>query len=175
MSRQEEALRIAEEVLADVELKRLKTSEIVLKASRLARLIGQSELIEFLALERDGYPGDGTDNYWIGRAGRWSDASKEKFFPAPIAKIDSQIEATRQALDTLAGGGNYSGEYASVAAREHDKKITSYSSSRQQTQASAGKSPRLCTASWPSFITNSYSVNCKPPCLRRHKHALMER
>ncbi|MFJ5699620.1 hypothetical protein [Arthrobacter sp. NPDC093139] len=128
MGRQEEALRIAEEVLADVELKRLKASEIVLKASRLARLVGQSELIEFLALERDGYPGNDTDNYWIGRAGRWSGASKEKFFPASIAKIESEIEAARQALGTLSGGGNYSGEYASVAAREHDKKIASYSS-----------------------------------------------
>ncbi|TAK09379.1 hypothetical protein EPO44_01395 [bacterium] len=127
MGRQEEALRIAEEVLADIELKRLSASEIVLKASRLARLSGQSELTEFLAFEREGYPGDGTDTYWIGRAGRWSDASKEKFFPASIAKIDSQVQAARRALDTLAGGGNYSGEHASIAAREHDKRIASYS------------------------------------------------
>jgi len=120
-------LRIAEEVLADVELKRLKASEVVLKASRLARLVGHSQLIDFLAWERDGYRGDGTDNYWIGRAGRWLRESEDKFFPTSIAKIESEIDATRQALGTLGGGGNYSGEYASVAAREHDQKITSYS------------------------------------------------
>lgn len=127
MGRQEEALRIAEELLADIELRRLKGSEVVLKASRLARLVGHGQLTEFLGWERDGYHGDGSDKHWIGRAGRWSSDDKEKFYPAPLVKIESAIDAARQALQTLSGGGNYSGEHASIAAREHDQKINAHS------------------------------------------------
>lgn len=72
VNRQEEALRVAEELLTDIELERLKASEIVLKASRLARLVGHEDLTTFLGYERNGYPTDGTARDWIGRAGRWS-------------------------------------------------------------------------------------------------------
>ena len=65
MGRQDEALRIADELLADIELQRLKASEIVLKASRVARLVGHEELIEFLGFERNGYPTDGSARKWI--------------------------------------------------------------------------------------------------------------
>jgi hypothetical protein len=46
--------------LTDIELKRLKASEVVLKASRLARLVGHTELTEFLGFERNGYPTEGS-------------------------------------------------------------------------------------------------------------------
>ncbi|WP_157129081.1 hypothetical protein [Nocardia amamiensis] len=42
-----EALRPAEELLADIEMKRLESSEIVLKASRLARLAKHGDLQTF--------------------------------------------------------------------------------------------------------------------------------
>jgi hypothetical protein len=51
VGRQEEALRVAEELLADIELQRLMASEVVAKASRVARLVGHEELIEFLGHE----------------------------------------------------------------------------------------------------------------------------
>ena len=60
VGRQEEALRVAEDLLTDIELKRLKASEIALKASRVARLVGHEGLIEFLGYERNGYPTDGS-------------------------------------------------------------------------------------------------------------------
>lgn len=72
VGRQEEAIRVADELLADIELKRLKTSEVVLKASRLARLVGHTELTKFLGFERNGYPTDGSARAWIGLAGRWA-------------------------------------------------------------------------------------------------------
>lgn len=124
MDRLREALRIAEELLLDIELQRLKASEIVLKASGLARLIGREDLSSFLTFERDGYRSDGSDMNWIQRAGRNSDDGK--FFNAPLSKIEATLRAAEAALKTLRGGGNYSGEYASVAAREHDQKIAAY-------------------------------------------------
>lgn len=125
MGRQEEALRVAEEVLADIELKRLKASEIALKASRVARLVGHEALTEFLGYERDGYPLDGSAKEWIGRAGRWSSDDDGKFFPQSIAKIDAQLAGAYEALEALRGGGNYSGDSVVIAAREHDQRISS--------------------------------------------------
>lgn len=114
---------MAEELLADIELQRLKASEVVLKANRLARLVGHGDLLAFLALERTGYSGDGADDDWISRAGRWKDRDNRMFFPGPLAMIEAHLEAAKVALQTLSGGGNYSGEWASIAGREHDEKI----------------------------------------------------
>ncbi|WP_019157829.1 AbiTii domain-containing protein [Brevibacterium senegalense] len=122
MGRQDEALRVAEELLADIELKRLKASEIVLKASRIARLVGHDELSEFLVAERNGYTGSETE--WIQRAGRSSEGGGDKFFPQPIAKVEAALEAAQQAITALQGGGNFSGDFILVASREHDTRIS---------------------------------------------------
>jgi AbiTii len=126
VSRNQEALRVAEELLADIELRRLKASEIILKATRLARLVGQDDLLTFLKLEREGYPTDGSVNGWIGRADRWDPEGKTEgvFYPAPLSRIEATLQGQQGAIEALKGGGNYSGEYASIAGREHDQKIT---------------------------------------------------
>lgn len=125
MGRQEEALRIADELLADIELRRLSASEIVLKASRVARLVGHEDLIEFLGYERNGYPLDGgTAGKWIDRAGRRAVGADGKFYQHSIAKIEANLAGAHEALEALRGGGNYSGEYVAIAAREHDQRIS---------------------------------------------------
>ncbi|MFF7967067.1 hypothetical protein ACFZC3_17110 [Streptomyces sp. NPDC007903] len=103
MGRQEEAVRVAEELLTDIELKRLKASEVVLKASRLARLVGHTELTEFLGFERNGYPTDGSARAWIGRAGRWADTEKQKFYTDSIAKLEAQAESQQRAIEAMQG------------------------------------------------------------------------
>ncbi|MBK9726449.1 MAG: hypothetical protein IPO89_15830 [Actinomycetales bacterium] len=123
MGRHEEALRVAEELLTDVEQQRLKASEVVLKASRLARLVGHDDLTTFLGYERSGYPTDGSATAWIGRAGRWSESDEGKFYPAAIAKIEAKLAGAKESITALRGGGNYSGDYIAIAAREHDQLI----------------------------------------------------
>lgn len=125
VGRQEEALRVAEELLADIELKRLAASEICLKANRLARILGHEDLLAFLALERNGYSGGPAERPWVDRAGRR--AEDDKFWPMPLTTVEANLVAAREALEALRGGGNYSGDYASVAAREHDAKVAAYS------------------------------------------------
>ena len=125
MSRQKEALRVAEELLADVELSRLSASEVVLKAGRVARLVGHDDLQTFCELERNGYGKSSNEAEWIARSGRASDTDEGKYFPQSIAKVEASLASAEKALATLAGGGNYSGDYASVAGREHDAKINS--------------------------------------------------
>ncbi|MFE1500573.1 hypothetical protein ACFW89_36610, partial [Streptomyces albidoflavus] len=98
MGRQEEAIRVADELLADIELKRLKASEIVLKASRLARLVGHTELTEFLGLERNGYGTDRSTDAWISRAGRSADKEKGTRYTLSIRNVEAQGEANHQAI-----------------------------------------------------------------------------
>lgn len=125
MGRQEEALRIAEELLTDIEQQRLRASEVVLKASRLARLVGHDDLTTFLSHERNGYPTDGSATTWVGRAGRWSESDEGRFFPSSIAKIEAHLAGAQESIAALKGGGNYSGDYITLAAREHDQRISS--------------------------------------------------
>ncbi|MFJ6393960.1 hypothetical protein ACIQJT_41015 [Streptomyces sp. NPDC091972] len=109
--------------MADVELKRLKASEIVLKASRLARLVGHTELMEFLGFERNGYPTDGSASTWIRRAGRLAAKEKNTFYPVSIAKVEAHVESAQKAIDAMRGGGNYSGDHIALASQNHDQRI----------------------------------------------------
>ena len=72
MGGQDGALRVAAKLLPDIELKRMKAREIVLKASRVAHLVGRDEVSELLAAERDGYRK--SEAKWIKRADRSSRA-----------------------------------------------------------------------------------------------------
>ena len=137
MDRQAEALRLAEALLEDIELQRLKASEVVLKASRLARLVGHDDLQEFLSLERDGYPD--ARSRWVKRAGRVSDLKKDTYYPVPITKVEALRIGAVRAIEALRGGGNYSGEWASIAGREHDKKISSHADTIGTLEAICGQ------------------------------------
>lgn len=130
MDRQIEALRLSESLLEDIELQRLKASEVVLKASRLARLVGHDDLQEFLAFERNGYAGSGWAK-WAESAGRRippkkNDGGDPKYRVDPLAAIESTVTSSQQAIDALHGGGNYSGEMAFVSSRDHDNRIASH-------------------------------------------------
>lgn len=120
MSKQDEALRVAAELLGDIELQRLKASEVVLKAGRVARLVGHDDLTTFCSLERGGYPTDGSANEWIGRAGRWSGKDDDRFYVVSIAKVEANLDSSQESVKAMQGGGNYSGDFITVAAREHD-------------------------------------------------------
>lgn len=141
MDKQVEALRLAEALLEDVELQRLNASEVVLKASRLARLVGHEDLQEFLTLERNGYAGNGWGK-WAEVAGRRvaakeGDESSPRYSIASIAEIESSVVSSRQAIDALRGGGNYSGDMAFISSRDHDGRIAAHA-------AAASRSASIC-------------------------------
>ncbi|MFE3618248.1 AbiTii domain-containing protein [Streptomyces anulatus] len=127
MNRQEEVLLLAEQLLADIELKRLAATDIVLKASRLGRLAGHDDLQTFLRYEREGYPSREVAGEWVTRAGR--NRPEDKWFSAPLTQIEAVLESSQQAMEALKGGGNYSGDMVPIAAREHDQRIVKLSQS----------------------------------------------
>lgn len=126
MGKQEEALRVAQALLEDIELGRLEAPEIVLKANQLARLVGHTDLLTFLGLERNGYTGDASQVRWIDKSGRH--APEGKYYSVSIAKVQANAHSAEEALKTLAGGGNFSGEYALLSSREHLARVASYTS-----------------------------------------------
>ncbi|WP_376741145.1 hypothetical protein [Streptomyces galbus] len=68
-------------------------SEAVLKARSFARLVGHTELTEFLGFERSGYPTDGSAGTWIGRAGRWADKGKHTFHSQALTTCRRLIDS----------------------------------------------------------------------------------
>jgi hypothetical protein len=55
IDRKAEALQLADELLTDFELIRLRPTHLVLKASRLARLLDDAEALDWLSIEISGY------------------------------------------------------------------------------------------------------------------------
>lgn len=126
VGRQESALQLADDLLADIELQRLKASEIALKASRLARLVGHDDLTALLGFELAGYPHDGSDQEWIDKTGRWADKTAGTAYTGSLANIEAKSEGSRAAMLSLQSGGNYSGDMILPASRDHDAKITAH-------------------------------------------------
>ena len=54
-SRSEHILELSKELLDDIELSRTNVENLILKASRLARLVGSEEVRQWLKLEMGGY------------------------------------------------------------------------------------------------------------------------
>ncbi len=107
------ALELTEELLADIELSRIPVGAIALKASRLARIVEDTEAQEWVALEIGGYNNTSTAAFdrSMEASGRWS-RTDPKGLTQPVAELDANIaaaEAQLQAstLPSLSGDGMY--------------------------------------------------------------------
>lgn len=76
-STSEHILELATELLDDIELSRLNAESLLLKASRLARLVGSDEIRQWLGYEMSGYPStEPLSVKYIGYTGRWINHEK---------------------------------------------------------------------------------------------------
>ena len=95
-SRSDHVFSLAEELLADIELSRLPAEATVLKATRLARFVGNKELQTWLLRERTTHHPDCPISVeFMGRTGRWTNREAREGYWVGIAGIDAMI-ATRQ-------------------------------------------------------------------------------
>lgn len=112
IKKSEEAIKLAEEILKNIELDEISLSSVVMKCSRLARLTGNQTVMTALQYELSGYPRD-KNGYILPEA--WlmgeafdrivTDKDKEgkykKFmFPETISELESSLESFKKQLET---------------------------------------------------------------------------
>jgi hypothetical protein len=114
---------LALELLEDAELSRISVDSMVLKASRLARLVGDQEAQEWLWYERHNYDDhDPTALKYLALTERWIDVAGKKAFFAGIAVQEATLDAFKQQLDAVKAFVP-SGPYAQMQLNEQRSKI----------------------------------------------------
>jgi hypothetical protein len=110
----QEAVQLASEILADIELSRIPLVTICLKAARLARLLNDFDSQQIFGYEANGYPAtpDGVpSDVWrlaqlAGRTYTWRDPSSKEdklvAFLESVEQLDNQIDGVKLALQAAA-------------------------------------------------------------------------
>lgn len=108
MTRTSDALGLAEETLAQLELGESRLTPIVLRSLRLARLLDNAEAQDWLRLELRGYRESVGVDYnwekyaiWSGRQASKTAEGQQSYWLAPIEEIESELEMARNELQTL--------------------------------------------------------------------------
>lgn len=123
MSRQEEALRLAEDLVTDVELGQTSTARRVLKASRLARLTNDDEALAWLRYELNGVPGNEAGRKWMDQTQRWIDKKEDKGYWGSAASIEGSRDAQQAAMAGHSAPMNLAGEWANVTMSKRSAQI----------------------------------------------------
>ena len=95
-------LDLARDLLDDIELSRLAPEQLLLKATRLARLLDAKEVQTWLRFELEGYPGnDPVALRYMSRTDRWTDQPNNRGYWLPLAQLEGYILATRLEIESL--------------------------------------------------------------------------
>jgi hypothetical protein len=113
------------------------TVQLVLKASRLARLMRDDHSQEWLQWELQGYPSNDQARPWLTRTGRWADEEQKKAFFVPLTRLATLAESLDHKIRAMQGM-SFGGEWASVAAREHQQALSSTAKELAQLRAIEG-------------------------------------
>lgn len=92
--RTDDALSLSEEILTDIELSRIPLEEILLRCSRLARLLNDQEAVEWLRQELGGFDRDSKTGYLTASAWKGALRSGRQNAPEPPSKDGVQKPAT---------------------------------------------------------------------------------
>lgn len=127
MSRQQEALALAEEVMTDVELSQGSVPKHALKAMRLARLMGDEEAQRWLIYEIEGVPGTARGKEWMSKTRRWTNRDEGRGYWGPAGELEARQVGNEAARATLAGV-SLSGDGLIPVMRDHRAVIADYTS-----------------------------------------------
>ncbi len=98
-SKSEHVLKLSSEIIDDIELSRLDAQSILLKTTRLARYIDNSEIREWLKLEMQGYNSRSEISLkYMSKTGRWTDKKEKKGYWIPLSQIEATIEIETEKL-----------------------------------------------------------------------------
>jgi AbiTii len=113
VTRRQEALRLADELLRNIELAEIGASDIARKASRLARLLDDQEAMQWLGFEVSGYPAlpSTLDEAAVTAATRsHRESSTGMFFTASLGSLQAELDGAHSQL--AAASGFINGDYA---------------------------------------------------------------
>lgn len=109
-SEAEHILTLSRELLDDIELDRIASDKLLLKASRLARLAGSEEIRKWIGFEMQGYhSSDELALRYMTLTGRWTDYEEKKGFWGPLAQQEASIETLKARIEATKLG-SMSGE-----------------------------------------------------------------
>lgn len=96
-----EIISLAKNILDDAELSRISAEALVLKATRLARLVKHENMIAWLALERMGYSDKEPDIGWMKYTGRPLNETTRVGYWGSIATQEASIEADESEMEVV--------------------------------------------------------------------------
>jgi hypothetical protein len=91
--------QLASAILTDIELRRVTSEQLLMKARRLANAAGDSDVEEWLGYELGGYPAELPPQMapFVDRVGRWYPNEKGKFYREGFLRILDVIPAVDEA------------------------------------------------------------------------------
>lgn len=93
-------LELSSELLDDIELGRLPSDKLILKANRLARLAGSDEIRQWLSFEMRGYSSiDPISLKYMSLTGRWTNYEEKKGWWGPLGQHEATIEAKKAQIE----------------------------------------------------------------------------
>lgn len=108
-----EIINLAKEILDDAELSRTSAESLVFKATRLARLVKNKSMLEWLDLERFGYADKEPDVNYMDTTGRPYDKTTRIGYWGSISTQEAAIEATLAEMEVVKSF-RPSGEYSAL-------------------------------------------------------------
>ncbi|EHR6474888.1 hypothetical protein [Vibrio parahaemolyticus] len=138
ISKSEHTLELVQDLLDDLELGRSSVEKIILKASRLARIVGAEEIKEWLRFELGGFYSDNAISLkYMTLTGRWTNRDENKGYWIPFAQIEARIEADKAKLSVMripdsSGDHNYAVNHATRAMNETTNNISKFSGVRSK-------------------------------------------
>jgi hypothetical protein len=108
MGKTDDALELAEETLAQLELGNTALAPIVMRCMRLARMLDDVEVEKWMRLELRGYSDEINDGEpwgpyaeWSGRRAREDKDGNRFYWIAPIEVVEAELQVAKKDLDAL--------------------------------------------------------------------------
>ena len=110
MTQSKEALKLAEEILKNIELQEISLSNIVLRCARLARITTNQAAMDLFKYELTGYPTDNSgfvlpEAFQLARYANRTFKQKDKLgnineylFPETVAELENELESAKEQM-----------------------------------------------------------------------------
>jgi hypothetical protein len=137
-SKSEHTLELVQDLLDDLELGRSSVEKLILKTSRLARIVGADEVKEWLRFELGGFYSDNDISLkYMTLTGRWTNRDENKGYWIPLAQIEARIDADKAKLSVMrtpdsSGDHNYAVHHATRAMNDTTTNISKLSGIRSK-------------------------------------------